>query len=185
MDRYFRVFKFMGEVMGMGSRNPRLFLPVALNIAIAVPLNIALCLVVYVTQQQAPMMAWVASAPLTRSSVNHSSRKSAADMVNSRTASATSRPVQPRSRAAVAAHFGRSPAARLGGTSMAPAMGSTNVPAVAVYPDSDKIGVFTQGRRDNVMVRRSSSVGYWDGEDLPGSANAFANQLAGIPGHQG
>ena len=41
---------------------------------------------------------------------------------------------------------------------------TANVPAVAVYPDSDKIGVFTEGRRDNVMVRRSSGVDYWDGE---------------------
>ena len=38
------------------------------------------------------------------------------------------------------------------------------MPAVAVYPDSDKIGVFTEDRRDNVMVRRESSVGYWEGE---------------------
>ena len=38
------------------------------------------------------------------------------------------------------------------------------VPAVSVYPDSDKIGVFTEGRRDNVMVRRESNVDYWDGE---------------------
>ena len=42
--------------------------------------------------------------------------------------------------------------------------GTENVPAVAVYPDSDKIGVFTEGRLDNVMVRRSSDVDYWDGE---------------------
>jgi uncharacterized cupin superfamily protein len=41
---------------------------------------------------------------------------------------------------------------------------TSRVPAVAVYPDSDKIGVFTEGRRDNVMVRRESDVGYWDGE---------------------
>jgi uncharacterized cupin superfamily protein len=41
---------------------------------------------------------------------------------------------------------------------------TADLPAVAVYPDSDKIGVFTEGRRDNVMVRRASSVGYWDGE---------------------
>ena len=41
---------------------------------------------------------------------------------------------------------------------------TANVPAVAVYPDSDKIGVFTEGRLDNVMVRRSSDVDYWDGE---------------------
>jgi uncharacterized cupin superfamily protein len=37
-------------------------------------------------------------------------------------------------------------------------------PAVSVYPDSDKIGVYTEGRADNVMVRRSSSVEYYDGE---------------------
>jgi hypothetical protein len=37
-------------------------------------------------------------------------------------------------------------------------------PAVTVYPDSDKIGVYTAGRVDNVMVRRSSSVEYYDGE---------------------
>jgi uncharacterized cupin superfamily protein len=36
--------------------------------------------------------------------------------------------------------------------------------AVSVYPDSDKIGVFTPGRADNVMVHRSSSVEYFDGE---------------------
>ena len=38
------------------------------------------------------------------------------------------------------------------------------LPAVAVYPDSDKIGVFTAGKVDNVMVRRESGVDYWDGE---------------------
>jgi uncharacterized cupin superfamily protein len=38
------------------------------------------------------------------------------------------------------------------------------MPAVAVYPDSDKIGVFTEDRRDDVMVRRRSGVDYWDGE---------------------
>jgi uncharacterized cupin superfamily protein len=41
---------------------------------------------------------------------------------------------------------------------------TANLPAVAVYPDSDKIGVFTAGRRDNVMVRRDSNVDYWEGE---------------------
>jgi uncharacterized cupin superfamily protein len=38
-------------------------------------------------------------------------------------------------------------------------------PSVAVYPDSDKIGVWPAAdRRDHVMVRRESSVDYWDGE---------------------
>jgi uncharacterized cupin superfamily protein len=38
------------------------------------------------------------------------------------------------------------------------------MPAVAVYPDSDKIGVFTDEKRDDVMVRRESTVDYWDRE---------------------
>ena len=38
-------------------------------------------------------------------------------------------------------------------------------PAVAVYPDSDKIGVFVPGRGDNVLVRRrDGNVGYYEGE---------------------
>ena len=37
-------------------------------------------------------------------------------------------------------------------------------PAVAVYPDSDKIGVWPGDERDNMMVRRESNVGYWDRE---------------------
>jgi uncharacterized cupin superfamily protein len=37
-------------------------------------------------------------------------------------------------------------------------------PAVAVYPDSDKIGVWTGNKDDHVIVRRSSNVEYYDGE---------------------
>jgi uncharacterized cupin superfamily protein len=37
-------------------------------------------------------------------------------------------------------------------------------PAATVYPDSDKIGVWTAGKADDLIVRRSSGVGYWDGE---------------------
>ena len=37
-------------------------------------------------------------------------------------------------------------------------------PSVAVYPDSDKIGVWPGDERDNIMVRRSSHVEYYDGE---------------------
>jgi uncharacterized cupin superfamily protein len=44
-------------------------------------------------------------------------------------------------------------------------MFSTRKPvAVAVYPDSDKIGVFTGNKDDDVMVRRTSNVGYFEGE---------------------
>ncbi len=39
--------------------------------------------------------------------------------------------------------------------------------AVAVYPDSGKIGVFTPGKVDDVMVRRTSDVDYFDGETGP------------------
>jgi uncharacterized cupin superfamily protein len=37
-------------------------------------------------------------------------------------------------------------------------------PAATVYPDSDKIGIWTGNPDDNVMVRRSSAVQYYDGE---------------------
>ena len=39
-------------------------------------------------------------------------------------------------------------------------------PAVAVYPDSGKIGVWPEpgGGPDKIMVRRESNVDYWDGE---------------------
>jgi len=38
-------------------------------------------------------------------------------------------------------------------------------PAATVYPDSDKIGIWTDAAKtDDLMVRRSSGVDYWDGE---------------------
>jgi uncharacterized cupin superfamily protein len=38
-------------------------------------------------------------------------------------------------------------------------------PSVAVYPDSDKIGVWVPGEADNVMLRRADGqVPYYDGE---------------------
>jgi uncharacterized cupin superfamily protein len=37
-------------------------------------------------------------------------------------------------------------------------------PAVAVYPDSDKFGVFTGNERDRLFVRRESDVDYYDRE---------------------
>ncbi len=37
-------------------------------------------------------------------------------------------------------------------------------PAATVYPDSDKIGIHTGNPADDLMVRRSSGVGYFDGE---------------------
>ena len=38
------------------------------------------------------------------------------------------------------------------------------VPAATVYPDSDKIGVWTGNKADDVMVERSSNVDYFHGE---------------------
>jgi uncharacterized cupin superfamily protein len=38
------------------------------------------------------------------------------------------------------------------------------VPSVAVYPDSDKIGVWTGNREDSLLTRRAARVGYYDGE---------------------
>jgi uncharacterized cupin superfamily protein len=42
---------------------------------------------------------------------------------------------------------------------------SAGLPAVAVYPDSDKVGVWPGNPDDNVMLRRGDGqVDYWDGE---------------------
>jgi len=42
---------------------------------------------------------------------------------------------------------------------------SAREPAVAVYPDSDKIGVWPGNPADKVMLRRADgNVDYWDGE---------------------
>ncbi len=37
-------------------------------------------------------------------------------------------------------------------------------PAATVYPDSDKIGIWTENKSDDLIVRRSSGVSYFDGE---------------------
>ncbi len=43
---------------------------------------------------------------------------------------------------------------------------SAREPAVAVYPDSDKIGVWPGTPEDTVMLRRADgAVDYWDGEE--------------------
>jgi uncharacterized cupin superfamily protein len=42
---------------------------------------------------------------------------------------------------------------------------SAREPAVAVYPDSDKIGVWPGNPDDKVMLRRADgNIGYWEGE---------------------
>ena len=37
-------------------------------------------------------------------------------------------------------------------------------PSVAVYPDSDKIGVWPGDQQDHILVRRESNTDYWDRE---------------------
>jgi hypothetical protein len=37
-------------------------------------------------------------------------------------------------------------------------------PSATVYPDSDKIGIWPGEGTENVIVRRTSGVSYWDGE---------------------
>ena len=37
-------------------------------------------------------------------------------------------------------------------------------PAVTVYPDSDKVGIWTANQDDDMLVKRSSRVGYFEGE---------------------
>ena len=39
-----------------------------------------------------------------------------------------------------------------------------NVPSVAIYPDSGKVGIWTGNEADDVMARRPANVDYWDGE---------------------
>jgi uncharacterized cupin superfamily protein len=42
---------------------------------------------------------------------------------------------------------------------------SAREPAVAVYPDSDKVGVWTPNKGDKIMARRADAhLDYWDGE---------------------
>lgn len=40
-----------------------------------------------------------------------------------------------------------------------------NTPAVAVYPDSDKVGIWPGSGGDALILPQGSSVEYWEGED--------------------
>jgi uncharacterized cupin superfamily protein len=42
---------------------------------------------------------------------------------------------------------------------------NTSTVAASVYPDSDKIAIWTGNDADDIIVKRTSGVGYWDGED--------------------
>jgi uncharacterized cupin superfamily protein len=41
---------------------------------------------------------------------------------------------------------------------------TVTTPAATVYPDSDKIGIWTGNKADDLLVERSSGVGYWHRE---------------------
>lgn len=44
-------------------------------------------------------------------------------------------------------------------------LSTKTTPAVAIYPDSGKVGVFTDDPRDDrILFRRETVVDYWDGE---------------------
>ncbi len=43
-------------------------------------------------------------------------------------------------------------------------LSTSHEPAVVIYPDSDKIGVWPGDKRDNLLARRKSTVDYWDRE---------------------
>ena len=42
---------------------------------------------------------------------------------------------------------------------------STRVPAVSVYPDSDKIAVWAGEEPDELIFKRNTAVPYWEGEE--------------------
>lgn len=37
-------------------------------------------------------------------------------------------------------------------------------PAMAIYPDSDKLAIWRIGEADEIVVKRSAAAGYWEGE---------------------
>jgi uncharacterized cupin superfamily protein len=43
-------------------------------------------------------------------------------------------------------------------------LSTLQTPSVSIYPDSDKVGVDTGNREDDVRVRRGSVLDYYDGE---------------------
>jgi uncharacterized cupin superfamily protein len=44
-------------------------------------------------------------------------------------------------------------------------------PAATVYPDSDKIGIWTGNKSDDVMTTRAGAVDYWFGETGPDASD--------------
>src|SRR6266511_1236834 len=47
-------------------------------------------------------------------------------------------------------------------------LSSMTAVAAVVYPDSDKISIWTTSGADDSVVRRTSGVDYWDGESRQG-----------------
>ena len=61
-----------------------------------------------------------------------------------------------------------------------------SVPAVAVDPDSGKIGVWTGNEADDMLARRPANVDHWDGEARDGGCPARrGTSRAAVPGFDG
>jgi len=59
MDKYFRVFKFMGQVLGMITESPALVVPFILNIVIATPINLVLVVAMVVAGDSVPQLQYI------------------------------------------------------------------------------------------------------------------------------
>ena len=65
MSRYFRVFSFMGQVLGMIKQNKTLLAPLALNLVLAIPAMIVFTIIYYLTRDMGAISYVVAGVGLT------------------------------------------------------------------------------------------------------------------------
>jgi len=56
---------------------------------------------------------------------------------------------------------------RVGGPCHVLMLSTKNDPAIAAYPDSDKVGVFPGGGDEGLLFRRKDAVDYYEGEGEP------------------
>ena len=64
LNRYFRIFTFVGQVLKMAMSKPILFAPIVFNIGVAVPVNIALAIVYMMVSGQPGLLGLIAHAVL-------------------------------------------------------------------------------------------------------------------------
>ena len=65
MSRFFRVFTFMGQVLGMIRQNPKLLAPLGINLMVAIPAMVVFSLIYSVTQDQGAISYVVAVVGIT------------------------------------------------------------------------------------------------------------------------